>query len=101
MARSVSIVNARRRLGRLAEEVNRTGRPIILTRRGRVVARIAPEPSAVVPGAPGYDAFAPLRGTVRLNCSFDELRRAIRGLRKEFGRNLESRVPPKAPRRRA
>ena len=92
MSRSVSIVEARRQLGRLAEEVRRTRQPIVLTRRGRPVARISPEPVAVSRGGRGYDAFAPLRGTVTLECSFRELQRAIRGLRGEFARNLERRA---------
>ena len=46
MKKSVSIVETRRNLGRLAEEVRRTGQSVVLTRRGRAVARIAPEPVA-------------------------------------------------------
>jgi prevent-host-death family protein len=87
MKRVVSIVEARRRLGRLAEEVRRTGRPIALTRRGRVVAQIGPEPAAQSPA----DAFATLRDSVRMNCTFRELQRAVRELRGEFARHLERR----------
>ena len=43
MKKSVSIVEARQELGRLAEEVRRTGKSVALTRRGRVIARIAPD----------------------------------------------------------
>ena len=92
MRRTVSIVDARRQLGRLAEEVRRTGRPVVLTRRGRPVARIVPEPRPSASVA--RDAFAALRGTVRLDCSFDELQRAVRGLRSEFARSLERRAIP-------
>jgi antitoxin (DNA-binding transcriptional repressor) of toxin-antitoxin stability system len=99
MARTVSIVEARRQLGRLAEEVGRTRQSIVLTRRGRAVARISPEPAAVSRGGRGYDAFAPLRGTVTLECSFHDLKRAIRGLRGEFARNLERRATRIAPNR--
>jgi prevent-host-death family protein len=91
--KTVSIVEARRELGRLAERVRRTRQPIALTRRGRVVARIAPEPVAS-PATSGRapDAFAVLRGTLRMNCGFDELQRAIRELRSEFARNLDRRA---------
>ena len=102
MPRTVSIVEARRRLGRLADEVRRTGQPIALTRRGRVVARIAPGAPASSSRRRGYDALGGLRGTVRLNCSFAELQRAIRGLRRELARNLAERAnriaPPRARR---
>jgi len=99
--KSVSIVEARRELGRLAERVRRTRQPIVLTRRGRVVARIAPEPAAS-PAMSGRapDAFAALRGTLRMNCGFDELQRAIRELRSEFARNLERRAGSRLPSRR-
>ena len=94
MRRTVSIVDARRALGRLAEEVRRTGRPVVLTRRGRPVARIAPEPTprATMP----HDAFAALRGTVRLDCSFTRLQQAVRSLRSEFARSLGQRTAPRA-----
>jgi len=90
MGRSISIVNARRQLGRLAEEVRRTGRPVVLTRRGRPVARIAPEPGPSA--SPARDGFAALRGTVRLDCSFDELQQTVRALRSEFARSLKRRA---------
>jgi prevent-host-death family protein len=93
MKRAVSIVEARRRLGRLAEEVRRTGRPIALTRRGRVVAQIGPEPAARPASRRAADALATLRGSVRMNCSFRELERAVRELRGEFARSLERRSP--------
>jgi len=44
MAKSISIVDARRDLGRIADEVRRTGQAVVLTRRGRPVARLAPHP---------------------------------------------------------
>jgi len=98
MRRTITIVDARRQLGRLAEEVRRTGRPVVLTRRGRPVARIAPEPapSARRP----RDALAGLRGTVHLETSFDELQRAIRALRGEFERSLARRSARRARRGR-
>jgi len=92
MARTVSIVAARRELGRLADEVRRTGQPVILTRRGRAVARIAPEANIERGQTRPRDAFAELRGTVRLHCDFDELQSAIRALRREFGSNLDRRA---------
>jgi prevent-host-death family protein len=93
MKKSVSIVEARRDLGRLAEEVRRTGQPVVLTRRGRAVARIAPEPVAkAAAGPPRRDGFAALRGTLRLNCTFGELAQAVRALREEFTSNLERRA---------
>jgi prevent-host-death family protein len=100
MKKSVSIVEARRDLGRLADEVRRTGQPVVLTRRGRAVARIAPEPAATS-AAPQRrrDAFAALRGTLRMNCSFDALVQAVEELRSEFAENLERRAGRGAPRR--
>jgi prevent-host-death family protein len=93
MPKTVSIVEARRELGRLAEEVRRTRRPVILTNRGRAVARIAPEPSVSTATRPrDPDPFAGLRGTVRMVGSFDALERAIRSLRREFARNLARRA---------
>jgi prevent-host-death family protein len=90
MRRTVSIVDARRQLGRLAEQVRRTGQPIVLTRRGRAVARITPDvaPSADEP----RDALGPLRGTVRLRGSFGDLQRSIRALRTEFAASLGRRA---------
>jgi prevent-host-death family protein len=98
MKKSVSIVEARRDLGRLAEEVRRTGQPVVLTRRGRPVARIAPEPVAEAATAPQRrDGFAALRGTLRMNCSFDALVQAVRELRDEFTQNLERRARSGGP----
>jgi prevent-host-death family protein len=100
MKKSVSIVEARRDLGRLAEEVRRTGQPVVLTRRGRAVARIAPEPVAEAATAPQRrDGFAALRGTLRMNCSFDALVQAVRELRDEFTQNLERRAGRGGPKR--
>jgi prevent-host-death family protein len=92
MPRRVSIVEARRELGRLADEVSRTGQPVVLTRRGRAIARIAPAPEPRAAGRKRADAFGELRGTVRLACGIDELRRAIRALRSEAGRSLGRRA---------
>jgi prevent-host-death family protein len=91
MLRRVSIVAARRELGRLAEEVRRTGQPVVLTRRGRAVARIVPEAGTEPGRKRPHDAFAELRGTVRLHCDLDGLQRTIRALRTEFSRSLDRR----------
>jgi len=99
MKKRVSIVDARRELGRLAEEVRRTGQPVILTRRGRALARIAPEPGVEPARANPHDTFAELRGTVRLNCGLDELQSAIRELRADFAHNLDRRAAALAARR--
>jgi len=99
MLKTVSIVEARRDLGRLAEEVRRTQRAVLLTKRCRVLARIAPEPSDARSGRTrGRDAFAGLRGTVQMVGSFDEIERAIRSLRREFARSLERRAALVTPR---
>lgn len=89
MAKSVSIVEARRDLGRLADEVRRTGQAVMLTRRGRPIARLAPNSN--VPPVPRQraDALATLRGTVELRCGPRALLRAIRELRHEFARSSE------------
>jgi prevent-host-death family protein len=92
MTKSVSIVAARRELGRLAGEVNRTGQPVILTRRGQAVARIVPEPATEPRRRELNDPFAQLRGTVRLNCDLDELQLAVRRLRADFTTNLDRRA---------
>lgn len=93
MPKTVSIVDARRDLGRLAEEVRRTGQPVILTKRGRVVAYIAPEPSsAPTRSRRRPDPFAALRGTVEVVGSFDDMQRAIRSLRREFRDSLKRRT---------
>jgi prevent-host-death family protein len=92
MKKTISIVAARRELGRLAGEVNRTGQPVILTRRGQAVARIVPEPAPAARRQRPRDPFAQLRGTVRLNCDLDELQQAVRQLRAEFTSNLGRRA---------
>ncbi|HXQ23328.1 MAG TPA: type II toxin-antitoxin system Phd/YefM family antitoxin [Candidatus Acidoferrales bacterium] len=92
MKKTVSIVAARRELGRLAQEVSRTGQAVILTRRGRAVARITPEPDTELRRRKRHDAFAELRGTVRLNCTLDELCSSVRQLRAEFAENLDRRA---------
>ncbi len=92
MKKSVSIVAARRELGRLAREVSQTGQPVILTRRGQAIAQIVPEPATAPRRRGPRDPFAPLRGTVRLNCNFDELQVAVQQLRAEFTSNLDRRA---------
>jgi prevent-host-death family protein len=99
MKKSVSIVAARRELGRLAEEVRRTGQPLLLTRRGRAVACITPEPGLPPGNRQADDAFAELRGTVRLQCTLDQLRVSIKELRAEFARNLDRRAATVARRK--
>ena len=97
MRKSVSIVDARRELGRLTEEVRRTRQPVVLTRRGRAVARITPEPAGTVSGARNArDAFARLRNTVQLNGDFAALQRSVAVLRQEFARSLDRRPPAAA-----
>jgi prevent-host-death family protein len=97
MSRSISLVAARKDLGRIVEEVGRTGTPVSLTRRGKVVARIVPE---VREGA--RDPLAALRGTAELTGSFEDLTRDLRALREEAGAALEdrsARARPRAKRR--
>ena len=69
MPKKVSIVDARKELGRLAEDVRRTGQPVVLT----------------------SDAFAELRGTVRLNCDLGTLQADVRELRSRFTASLDRR----------
>ena len=85
----VSIVAARKELGRLADEVRRTGQPVLLTRRGRPVARIAPEPAELPVGA--RDALGDLRGSVEMTTSFSDLRAELRDLRREGAKSLARR----------
>jgi prevent-host-death family protein len=87
MARSISLVSARKDLGRIVEEVGRTGTPVNLTRRGKVVARIVPQARH---GA--GDALAALRGTVELTGGFEDLTRDVRQLREEGRTALERRT---------
>jgi len=89
MARSVSLVVARKDLGRIVEEVGRTGSAVKLTRRGQVVARIVPEGRNR--GGSG-DPLASLGGTVELRGSFADLAGEIRALRKESGAMLGRRA---------
>lgn len=92
MKKSVSIVEARQELGRLAEEVRRTGKSVALTRRGQVIARIAPDtvtPSQG-PGALG-DTLGALKGSIRIIGSPESLERDIRRLRRESAAALERR----------
>ena len=99
MKRTVSIVAARQELGRLADEVRRTGQPVILTRRGQAVARIVPEPRNQSAQGRARDAFASLRGTVRLKCNLRDLQSAVRDLRAQLARNLDRRADALAWRR--
>ena len=91
MAKSISIVDARRDLGRLADEVCRTGQAVVLTRRGRPVARLAPQPASSAKPARAQRPLAGLRGSVKLLCAPDELLQTIRELRREFTVSLERR----------
>lgn len=101
MRKAVSIVEARRELGRLADEVRRTGQSVALTRRGQVVARIAPEPVGGQRRRGGRgDGFDPLKGSVKIIGGVKALDRDIRDLRGEFAAALHARVeafgkPPK------
>ena len=92
MALRLSIVEARRRLGPLTEQVRRTGNVVVLTRRGRPVARLAPDVPATRPSARAYDALGALRGTVAASGRFSDLRRAVRTLRRETAADLERRA---------
>ncbi|MGH7859700.1 MAG: type II toxin-antitoxin system Phd/YefM family antitoxin [Candidatus Binatia bacterium] len=102
MAKSVSIVEARRDLGRLADEVRRTGQAVVLTRRGRPVARLAPHAASPAKGASPGRPLAGLRGSVQLLCTPEELLQAVRDLRREFALSLERRSSHlgSSPRRR-
>jgi prevent-host-death family protein len=84
MAKSTSIVDARRDLGRLPDEVRRTGQAVVLTRRGRPVARLASQPPSSAKPARAQRPLAGLRGSVKLLCPPDELLQTIRELRREF-----------------
>jgi len=100
MPKKVSIVDARKELGRLAEDVRRTGQPVVLTRRGRAIARITPEPVGANTRNARSDAFAELRGTVRLNCDLGTLRADVRELRSRFTASLDRRDTALTPRRK-
>ncbi len=63
----------------------------MLTRRGRAVARIVPEAGTEPSRKRPHDAFAELRGTVRLHCDLAGLQCTIRALRTEFSRSLDRR----------
>jgi prevent-host-death family protein len=93
----LSIVAARKELGRLADEVRRTGQPIVLTRRGRPIARIAPQP--IERGREDTDVIARLRGSLEMEGSFSDLRAAVRDLRREGARSLRGRGGGKSGRR--
>jgi prevent-host-death family protein len=102
MAKTISIVAARRDLGRLADEVRRSGQAIVLTRRGRPVARLVPQPASSAKPASQPRPFAGLRGSVKLLCTPDELLRTIRELRREVAASLQRRGSrlERSPRRR-
>jgi prevent-host-death family protein len=87
MSRSISLVAARKELGRIVEEVGRTGTPVSLTRRGKIVARIVPEPAA-----PAREPLAALRGSAELLGSFADLKRDLRVLREESNTALTRRA---------
>jgi len=91
MVKSISIVDARRDLGRIADEVRRTGQAVVLTRRGRPVARLAPHPPSSAKPAGPERPLAGLRGSVQLLCTPDELLQTIQELRHEFAVSLERR----------
>lgn len=87
MPRSISLVAARKELGRIVEEVGRTGTPVSLTRRGKIVARIVPEGAA-----PARDPLGALRGSAELTGSFADLTRDLRTLRAETNTALTRRA---------
>lgn len=89
MKKSVSIVEARQELGRLAEAVRRTGKSVALTRRGRVIARIAPD-TTTPPQRRG--ALGALKGTIRTIGGPELLERDICRLRRESAAVLERRA---------
>ena len=94
MSRSISLVAARKELGRIVEEIGRTGRSVSLTRRGKIVARIVPEEREF-----RRDPLAKLRGSAELSGSFGDLTRELRTLRTEGGVALEQRASrPRGPR---
>jgi antitoxin (DNA-binding transcriptional repressor) of toxin-antitoxin stability system len=98
MSRSISLVAARKELGRIVEEIGRTGSSVSLTRRGKVVARIVPEAQGRT-----RDPLGALRGTAVLQGSFADLTRDLRELREEGGAALTERASrqrrPRARRR--
>ena len=87
MSRSITLVAARKALGQIVEEVGRTGTPVSLTRRGKIVARIVPEERARA-----RDPLGALRGSAELVGSFGDLSRDLQALREEAGAALEHRV---------
>ena len=101
MTKSVSIVAARRSLGQLADEVHRTGESVALTRRGRVIARIAPHVGVASRESTELgDALGALRGSIRIVGKPEALERDIRRLRREAADALGKRIrafPAKAP----
>jgi antitoxin (DNA-binding transcriptional repressor) of toxin-antitoxin stability system len=99
--RSVSIVEARQELGRLADEVRRTGKSVALTRRGRVIARIAPDKTTPPKGEGALgDALGALKGSIRIIGTPESLERDIRRLRREAAAALSRRVRTFRPSRR-
>lgn len=51
--RTVGVLEAKTNLSALIDEVETSGQAIVITRHGKAVARLAPEPSARLAGAPG------------------------------------------------
>lgn len=98
MARVLSIVQARRMLGAVAEDVRRGGEPVVLTRRGHPIAKIV---AATTRGDGGFDALGALRGSVTLNGTFAEVQEEVRELRAAFADAMQGRVAQAGrPRRR-
>lgn len=51
--RTVGVLEAKTNLSALIDEMETSGEVIVITRHGKAVARLAPEPSARRPGVPG------------------------------------------------
>ncbi len=51
--RTVGVLEAKTNLSALLDEVEASGEVIVITRHGKAVARLAPEPSASRRGVPG------------------------------------------------
>ena len=66
-----------------------SGQPVVLTRRGQAVARISSLGDEDTP--PRY-ALGPLRGSVEMHGSFDDLVADLDQLRRERGATLDSRI---------
>jgi antitoxin (DNA-binding transcriptional repressor) of toxin-antitoxin stability system len=98
IARSLSIVEARKVLGAVAEGVRRGGEPVVLTRRGRAVAKIV---AATTTEEPRFDALGALRGSLTIRATFSEMQESIRELRAAFSESIERRAAGRTtPKRR-